>query len=432
MPRPNSTVLSWTAIAGAAVFVGFLTKSLGWCLFAASVGWILDQWLLGRQYRLWLARPLRHPEISRGPWNNSAMRTFRSIRNARNRSAALVAALQRYRSTIDALPDAWIVLNASGEIQMFNAAAERLLGIVGEDHGKKLTALIRDPAFIELLSTSASNESIELASPVNDHARLEFRHIQTSAVETIVVGRDVSDLNRALSMRQDFIANVSHELRTPLTVIMGYLETLSSEDLDAETVSELLERLNSPTLRMKSMVDDLLVLTRLESAPMPDHSLIEPTRVSDLLTTVVDEARQLSQGMHQIQVDADSDLTVEAVPDEIFAAIMNLVSNAIRYSPNGGLIDVRWHDNGDVARFEIQDHGVGIAPEHITRITERFYRADVAGTRAKGGTGLGLAIVKHILRRHYSRLEVTSELGRGSCFYFSLARQYPIPDRIEA
>jgi len=209
-------------------------------------------------------------------------------------------------------------------------------------------------------------------------------------------------------------------------VILGYLESIADEPLDPALVEDLARRLTPPAERMRSLVEDLLTLTRLESAPLPNAETIEAVDGNRLLEPLRMEAEQLSRGAHELVFDIEADLQVECVPGEVQSAFSNLIANAIRYSPDGGRVAVRWFRSGAGGRFEVEDQGVGIAPEHLSRITERFYRIDLAGARVRGGTGLGLAIVKHILRRHKTQLQVESELGKGSVFFCVLALKYQL------
>jgi len=237
------------------------------------------------------------------------------------------------------------------------------------------------------------------------------------AERAMLLVRDVTELNRLLSMRQDFIANVSHELRTPLTVIVGYIETLMNEDLDPETEKELVGKLLSPTTRMRALVDDLLLLTRLESSPNPEPDELVAVDMGVILNAIAADARMLSGGRHQVEVDVGSRAQVLGIDSELHSACLNLVTNAVRYSPDGGKICIRWTPTEGGVMFAVSDQGMGIPKEHLSRITERFYRVDLAQSRVRGGTGLGLAIVKHVLKRHKTELRVTSELGRGSTFF---------------
>ena len=322
----------------------------------------------------------------------------------------------RLRHIADELPDSWVLLGDEGRIELFNRAAESMLGLQSSDVNKKLTDLIREPVLSSMLAMGLKEEVFETTSPVHDWMQIEFRLFPTDHNQTIVVARNVTELNRFLSMRQQFLANVSHELRTPLTVILGYLEAIDS-DMDIETVLDLTSRLSSPVGRMKSLVEDLLTLTTLESAPLPTEEQIGRFDGAKHLEEIVNEAGQISAGSHNLVLHADESLVIEAVPTELHSAFMNLVTNAIRYSPDGGDIHVRWHSDTDGARLEVEDQGVGIAHEHLSRLTERFYRVDARGSRARGGTGLGLAIVKHVLRRHGTNLMIESRVGVGSKMY---------------
>jgi two-component system phosphate regulon sensor histidine kinase PhoR len=229
--------------------------------------------------------------------------------------------------------------------------------------------------------------------------------------------RDVTQLNRLLTMRQDFVANVSHELRTPLTVVVGYLETIASEDLDPETVRELLGKLDPPTARMRALVEDLLLLSRLEASPQPASDELDAVDMCSVIRSCVAEARVLSEGRHQFKSSCDRYVKLLGVESELYSTVLNMMTNAVRYSPDGGEVRVSWEQHAGGARLAVTDQGIGIAAEHLQRITERFYRVDLAKSRVRGGTGLGLAIVKHVLKRHRSALQVDSELGKGSRFY---------------
>ncbi len=415
----------WTVLALTAMLVGWLLSSLAWGIAAGLVGLVILNWLDFRELVRWSAAPLTRPTARSVFWGTPLDRLYRTIRASRERSRSLANRLRFLETTADGLPDAWVVVRGIGEIEQTNAAAELLLGLGPQDQGQNLLGLLRDPALVALMNGEAEEKLIEIASPINDRLRLEVRRIPLRD-RTLVIARDVTELNRLLSMRQDFIANVSHELRTPLTVILGYLESIADEPPSPKLVAELARRLSPPAQRMKSLVDDLLTLTRLESAPLPNADTIEPVDGGKLLLTLRLEAEQLSNGAHELIFDVEPNLVIECVPNELQSAFSNLIANAIRYSPQGGRITARWFRSGDGARFEVEDHGIGIAPEHLSRITERFYRIDLPGSRVRGGTGLGLAIVKHILRRHNTRLQVESELGKGSLFICTFALKHQI------
>ena len=422
--NPNSDeYLRWAALALLAMVAGGLLDSVAWGVVAGLAGLIVLNWLDYRELLRWSGAPLTRPAARSIIWQTPLDRLFRTIRGGRERSRSLARRLRFLESTTDRLPDAWVMVRGMGEIEQANSTAQRLLGLGPDDQGQNLLGLVRDPALVALMNGEVEEELIEIASPVSDHLRLEVRRIPLDE-RTLLIARDVTELNRLLSMRQDFIANVSHELRTPLTVIMGYLESIADEPLDPDLAADLARRLSPPAERMKSLVEDLLTLTRLESAPVPNADTIEAVDGGKLLQSLRLEAEQLSSGAHELVFDLEEGVAVECVPGEVQSAFSNLIANAIRYSPDGGRITVRWFRSSDGARFEVEDHGLGIAPEHLSRITERFYRVDLAGARVRGGTGLGLAIVKHILRRHNSRLQVLSELGKGSLFFCDLALRY--------
>ena len=400
-----------------------MLSSVAWGIATGLAGLVLLNWLDYREFIRWSTSPLTRPQARSAFWQAPLDRLFRTIRGGRERSRALATRLRWLETTADGLPDAWVVVRGVGEIEQVNSTAQQLLGLGDDDQGQNLLGLIRDPSLVALMNGDVEEGLVEIASPVSDGMRLEVRRIPLDD-RTLILARDVTELNRLLSMRQDFIANVSHELRTPLTVIIGYLESIADERLDPNLAGELARRLNPPAQRMKSLVEDLLTLTRLESSPLPNPEAIETVDGSKLLQSLRLEAEQLSTGAHELVFHIEPDLVFEGVTGEVQSAFSNLIANAIRYSPDGGRITVRWFKSSDGARFEVEDHGIGIAPEHLSRITERFYRIDLAGARVRGGTGLGLAIVKHVLRRHNTRLQVESELGKGSLFFCVFARKF--------
>ena len=420
MKQPWSNVALVAALLVVALIVELSLNFGGWFIALVLVVLLLQR--LSREYQVkqWLMRPRRAIPAKVGrSWQTTLKQTQSKLENARNRSRTFLSALQRVRTTSDYLPDAWITLQRNGEIEMFNQSATSLFGIKPSDVGANLSSLIRHPSLSQLLHNPAT-ELIEITSPVDESNRIEIRLIEIDRDRWLVIARDVTELNRLLTMRQDFIANVSHELRTPLTVLLGYVESMVRDDLPDETIRELANRLMAPVDRMRFMVDDLLTLTRLEAAPLPSADEIQSINGLAQLNLVVEEVALLKKGNHTIRLDADEELRVECVPSEIHSAFINLVTNAIRYSPDGGRITIRWQSYDGQARFEVEDEGIGIPAEFISRLTERFYRVDIRGSRAYGGTGLGLAIVKHVLRRHQSELQIESEVAKGSRFYFDL------------
>ena len=416
--RPARALHGPVGVAGlaAAALVGWLTGTVAWGVVAALATFLLYQGIEFRRFARWSRRPLGRPDSPDGAWRAIADRLHETIALGRGRSRNLVATLRRLRTTTDTIPDGWVILRPGGQIEDYNRGAREHLGLSAHDHGESLVALVRNPGVVSLLRGEIESDIVEVAAPADETRHLELRRIAIEAERTLVMARDVTELNRLLTMRQDFVANVSHELRTPLTVIVGYLEELGEGDPDFDTLRDVLPKLAPPAHRMRALVDDLLTLTRLESAPPPSDENTEDIDVALMLNTIVGEARRLS-GDHVFVLRAYPDLRLRGVATELYSAFNNLVTNAVRYSPDGGTIEVRWFASTNGPRFEVEDQGLGIAPEHLTRITERFYRIDLAGARVRGGTGLGLAIVKHVLRRHGSILQVKSELDSGSLFY---------------
>jgi len=246
----------------------------------------------------------------------------------------------------------------------------------------------------------------------------------------LMLSQDITELERTDSMRRDFVANVSHELKTPLTVLAGFLETMRELPLNDAERARYLELMEQQAARMQHIVRDLLVLATLEGdGKLPSEQMVDMRAV---LRHLCDDAETLSGGRHRITHDLDEGLTVTGVETEILSALGNLVTNAVRYTPDGGTIHVRWHTHGAQATFSVTDSGLGIPAADIPRLTERFYRVDRSRSRDTGGTGLGLAIVKHVLQRHDAQLEVKSEEGRGSTFTarfpaYRTARRQPAP-----
>jgi two-component system, OmpR family, phosphate regulon sensor histidine kinase PhoR len=422
---------TWTGLALsviAVLIIGAITQAWGSALAVVLALWLLVNARGFVRLRRWAQHPLQRPYLGLGAWQAVAERLFRSIRYSRSRAQRVVRQLRYLRSATQALPDGAVLIKTNGEIEIYNAAAQSLLGLTRSDVGQNLVSLVRNPALAALIDGRVPDGLIEMPA-TNSERRLEIRRIDVDRDRMLILARDVTELNRLLTMRQDFVANVSHELRTPLTVMRGYLESLDDPDLDRQQLIELARRLRSPAERMQVLVDDLLLLTRLESNPRPRIDDIAPVPIAALVEKIAAEARALATGQHRIRVAADADLLLYGVESELHSAFANLVQNAVRYSPNGGDIHIRWYLSDDGPRFEVSDQGVGVPAEHINRLTERFYRVDLAGPRTRGGTGLGLAIVKHVLKRHDATLGIASELGKGSRFFCTFRKESAVHRR---
>lgn len=341
-------------------------------------------------------------------------------RHARSQTQAN-AALGRFTHAASALPDGVVVLNSQNNIQWCNNPAERKLGLnLAKDVNKPINYLVRHKDFLNYLNRNDFSQSIKLKSWLNQDI-LEFQIIDYGTRQKLLICRDVTQLEKIDVMRRDFIANVSHELRTPLTVVGGFLETLQDmEGAIPDDTRSYFEIMQDQTIRMKILIDDLLVLSQIESNVQAPEDV--EINMMNLLGMLVSDAKGLSQNKHNIVTDFTPNLNINGALREIQSALSNLVSNAIRYSPDGGEIKIRWFKENGFAIFSIQDHGIGIDGADIERITERFYRVDKGRSRLTGGTGLGLSIVKHILTRHQAKLRIESKIGYGSTF----SVQFPI------
>ena len=400
--------------------ISAVAGSLPFWLLAASLIWIVIQLREYRKLQRWSERPLSRPANAFDSWFRVAYRPFRSLMRQRDRTHSVVRQLREILGLIEVIPDAVITLSPNGEIENLNEAAQSILNLSEKDIGLSLAAVIRDPNFVAFLRSDKFDEPLELRSPVRNAQTLEARRFDAGTGRTVLFVRDITALNRLLTMRQDFIANVSHELRTPLTVINGYLESLMDPETPQDMRLRLAQKLESPVNRMQSLINDLLLLTQLESGS--SHQAPSPVPMPNVLKRVAADLKEYQSGPVDIQVHLLSDCHVMGIEQELHSVCSNLITNAIRYSPAGKPIKVTWMETNDgQARLMVEDKGVGIPQEHLQRITERFYRVDMAGSTTRGGTGLGLAIVKHVLRRHNSELHVSSELGKGSCFYCDFA-----------
>ncbi len=350
-----------------------------------------------------------------GSWAEVFNRLHKSHRASEMNARRLEENEARFRRTISALPEGIVLVDAALQIEWCNPVAEQHFSIsLKADLGLRITNLVRDPSFIAYMTSASLGEPLLLRPLSRPDLALAIIVIEFEPARSIIMSRDVTDAERVDAMRRDFIANVSHELRTPLTVVNGFLETLlDAQPLLDDTRQRHLQLMHEQASRMGRLVEDLLMLSRLEAeeTPLAEEDVDVPTLVDELEA----EARALSAGKHEITQQIEP-LRVRGNRDELRSAFGNLVSNAIRYTQAGGVVRLAWRAQDDGVVFEVQDSGIGVAAEHLPRLTERFYRVDRSRSRETGGTGLGLAIVKHVLMRHQGRLLVQSELGQGSTF----------------
>ena len=351
-----------------------------------------------------------------GEWAALLAAIYRRTRIRRAHERDLRHIIDRFRQAASAIPDGIVVLDAANRIDWANERALAQLGLdLAHDRGQPIVNLVRQPEFLRYVASGDYGASIVVGSSRDPGRRLSLQLVPFAADQKLLMSRDVTELEAVARMRRDFIASVSHELKTPLTVINGFIETLQDLDLDERERRRFLALMQAQASSMQRLVGDLITLSALESEPGPLHE--ERFALEPLLDAIAGDARALSAGAHTLVVDAAEPATLLGSRDEIASAFGNLVSNAIRYTLPGGTITLAWRiDAEGRGAFSVRDTGIGIAREHIPRLTERFYRVDRSRSRATGGTGLGLAIVKHVLLRHQAELLIESELGKGSSF----------------
>ena len=396
---------------------------IGWSaqagLWVAVLG-LVALLLIHLRYAILLAAWLEQPRLEDVPdgwgvWADVFARLYRTHRATAQNERRLLENEERFRRTISALPEGIVLIDATLQIDWCNPVAEQHLGVsLRADQGLRITNLVRDPEFVGYMTSARFDSPLVFQPIARPGLALEVRIVEFEAARSILITRDITQRERVDAVRRDFIANVSHELRTPLTVVNGFLETLiDAQSENGTTRQHHLQLMHEQAQRMHRLVEDLLTLSRLESRETPVAD--ETVDVRQLVREVADEARALSLGRHQIDVDLTPGLVLGS-REELRSAFANIVSNAVRYTPDGGVISLAWREDASGGRFEVSDTGLGVAPEDIPRLTERFYRVDKSRSRETGGTGLGLAIVKHVLLRHGGHLEIRSEIGRGSTF----------------
>ncbi|WP_428309213.1 phosphate regulon sensor histidine kinase PhoR [Hydrocarboniphaga sp.] len=413
-----------------------LGKLAGMIAAGTLLGWMFGNTLLGctvaitlylgnhlrylRHLRLWLAAPKQHsfPDTS-GIWGEvfEALQAL-EMRNSR-RKKKLAEIVAEFQASTAALPDGAVVLGESGMILWFNRAAQAMLGLrVSHDIGIRVANLIRHPNFTNYIASEIYEGEVEVPSPINRAVSLSLRIIPYGNNQRLMIVRDVSEIRRLETARRDFVSNASHELRTPLTVLRGYLDMLDPETREGRSLAGWkmpISEMRQQSARMESLINDMLKLARLESDAY-EHKQ-ELLDASMILNRSVDEGRSMSAGAHRFDVSIQPGLKLFGREVEAQSIFSNLITNAVRYTPPGGSIRVRWWSDAEGAHLSVADSGIGIAEDDIPRLTERFYRVDVGRSRASGGTGLGLSIVKHALERHEGSLRIESELGVGTTFF---------------
>lgn len=393
-------------IAGISVGIAFL-----------SIPLIYSYINLARLRKYTVEDRLESMPLPSGYWEEVFFYLQRLVKNLKLQMLSVEKQHNRFIEAFQASPNGIMMLDDQDQIEWCNAISERFFGLqFKRDVMQRINFLIRRPEFIRYLHDRHFEEPLllERMGP-KSNLSLMLQAFPFGEKRHLLLVQDVTDLQKADAMRRDFVANVSHEMRTPITVLMGFLETIQSLDLDKAQQDQYFEMMMSQAQRMKSLVEDLLTLANLEANSLPAPA--QPISMQAIMALLKNDAEALSKGRHPLHFDTDSSKNIFGEEREILSAFGNLVSNAIRYTPDGGLISASWriNANGD-GEFSVIDTGPGIASEHLSRLTERFYRVDRSRSRDTGGTGLGLAIVKHIASRHQAQLLIESTPGQGSTF----------------
>jgi two-component system, OmpR family, phosphate regulon sensor histidine kinase PhoR len=359
---------------------------------------------------------------SGGVWGTVIYALHQVLKERAARHNDLSVALAGLRGAAEAMPDGVVLLDSSNHIQWGNSQGEKHLGLHRvKDRGLPVTNIVRHPEFAAYLDSGQYSEPLVMGSLRDSSVLLSVQIIPYGIDERLLITRDITRLVEAETTRTDFVANVSHELRTPLTVLTGFLEAFQDHSMDIASMHRYSTLMQEQAQNMQRLVEDLLTLSALESkeSPLRDEYLAVP----ELLRVVELNALGLSGGRHRISLHAEETPPLRGAEHELLSAFGNLVSNAVRYTPDQGTIDLIWKRTpAGGAAFSVQDTGIGIEPDHLPRLTERFYRVDRSRSKKSGGTGLGLAIVKHIVVRHQAHLEIVSVPGKGSCFSIKFPR----------
>ncbi|MDR5732416.1 phosphate regulon sensor histidine kinase PhoR [Caballeronia sp. LZ025] len=410
-----SLVLLAALSAAIGAFAG-VPVALGFAVFMLVVQTFFSTFHTQRLWRLLEAPVYGEVPSALGIWGEIYYRLHKLAKRWHAQVRQVEQQHSRFIQAIQASPNGVAMLDDHDQIEWCNAIAETHFGLDAKrDLRQHITHLVRQPDFIRYLNSHHYEQMLIMRGMGENRQRtISVQVFPYGEHRKLILTQDITELERTDSMRRDFVANVSHELKTPLTVLSGFLETLRDLPLDEADRRRYLDMMDQQATRMQNIVRDLLVLANLEGDIRPPSDDLLDMRA--VLRHLENDANNLSGGRHRIAFHVDDAVTVAGAETEVVSALGNLVTNAVRYTPEGGAIDVTWQRENDRAIFIVRDSGPGIAAEHIPRLTERFYRIDRSRSRDTGGTGLGLAIVKHVLQRHHAELDVKSEVGRGSTF----------------
>lgn len=412
--------LRLSIVLGLALIIGLITEHVLLVMLSVALACIFWQQKKLSQLLIWIrSRDDNDAPDVPGTLEEICREIDRLQLRHKKRKKKLAGYLQQFHQATTALPDATVVLDEENRIQWANKAAAQFLNIHWpQDQRQRITNLIRSPALNRYLEHNYEDQrsTVEIKSPLAADIYLSLRIVPYGKNQRLFVARDVTRIQKLVEIRKDFVANVSHELRTPLTVLRGYLETMQQHKQQCpEQWRPSLTVMQDQAIRMESVINDLLMISRLEEGRFVTNS--ETVIVPEMIAKIHKEATALSgEKKHLFDISAEPDLWIKGNSSEIYSAFSNLVFNAVRYTPSSGLIRIRWYQDENGAHLEISDNGIGIPPQHIPRLTERFYRVEQSRSRDNGGSGLGLSIVKHVLSRHKASLHIDSTFGEGSTF----------------
>ena len=408
--------LSWLFVSlGLFLVVGWMFDQVNLALVAFFIFYVVRQLINIRKFESWIdTKSQSNLPPTSGHWSEVTYLVSKKQRALEKRASSSFYKSEQFKAASMAVPDAIISLDQENRVEWYNRVSNTIIVTREQNTGVRIEMLIRHPAFIQFLKAGSYSKPIKITGLNNSSRTFEFHLIPYFENHKLLVIRDITELYRLAQIRRDFIANASHELRTPLTVLKGYLEIMFEQADDVPQWQLPIEHMNTQSHRMQAIIEDLLTLSTIEADSLSDEK--ECVNVAEICAQLEHDSQQLSTENHQFNFEIDADLQIMGQIEPIKSVLTNLLSNAVRYSPDGGNITVKWFKQANEAVYSVKDQGLGILPEHIPRLTERFYRVDKDRSRVTGGTGLGLAIVKHVLEKHEARLEVKSVLGKGSCF----------------
>jgi len=424
LPQQKNEITSLSMIVITSIFVGYIFDQILLFIILALFSYIF--FMLKNLFKLhnWMSDRKKELPDAQGYWGEIFNELYLLEQQKKKQQKLLSTALSRFKKAAEALPDGIVILSQHNFIEWINPVASVSLGIkYPQDSGQKISNLIRHPGFQRYLEKNNFSKTMTFPSPNNVDNTLTIQIIPFGYKQKMVFCRDITHITKLEEMRTTFVSNVSHEMRSPLTVLSGYLEMFSDNPPQDEKSFKLgIDNMYQQAMRMQRLVTDLLALSKMETAPVEHTKLVD---VPALLISLKENAEILGQNKHHdISLQVDKKLNLRGNIDELHSLFANLINNAVRYTPENGVIKIKWEISNEKAVFSVKDNGPGIASQHISHLTERFYRADVDRSRESGGTGLGLAIAKYAVERHDGSLGISSELGKGSTFscYFPKQR----------